>query len=52
MDQPIKPADPDDLILWADGTWCVRSELPEYGWMSDDIRVVPVDTPEYEEFFS
>lgn len=44
--------DADDLILWPDGTWCFRHELPQYGHMSDDYRTIPVDTDEYEEFFS
>ena len=47
-----EPTSDDDLILWPDGTWCFRSDLPMYSHMSDDYTVVPVDTDPYEEFFS
>ena len=40
----------DDIFLWADGTWCYRSDYLEYLWMSDDFLVLNVDTPEYHEF--
>jgi len=32
-------SDSDDIILWADGTWCYRYELAEYTHMSDDYTV-------------
>lgn len=42
----------DDVILWPDGTWCYRYQLPEYSHMSDDYRVIEFDTFEYDEFFA
>lgn len=39
----------DDLIRWADGTTCRRDELGQYGHMSDDYEVVPVDSLRAEE---
>lgn len=41
-----EPSD-DDLIVWPDGTTCYRSELSEFGYMSDDYEVIPVDTERY-----
>lgn len=40
-----------DVMLWPDGTWCFRHELPEFGHMSDDYRVIIEDTAEWLEFF-
>lgn len=31
----------DDILLWADGTWCYRDELSEFSHMSDDWEVIP-----------
>lgn len=42
--------DNDDIILWADGTWCHRFELHGYGHMSDDYEVIKADTDEWHEF--
>lgn len=39
--------DPEDICLWADGTWCYRDELPQYSHMSDDYEVVPFNTVRY-----
>lgn len=40
--EPVKQqSDPHDLIAWADGSWCYREELEEYGRdKSDDFAVV------------
>lgn len=40
----------DDLLIWADGTYCYRHELDEYGWMSDDFTVVEFGSTEYLQF--
>ena len=37
----------DDLIVWPDGTTCYRSELSEFGYMSDDYEVIPYGTERY-----
>lgn len=42
--------DPDDIVLWPDGCWCIREELPGYEWKSDDYQVLFVDSPEYVKF--
>lgn len=31
----------EDIIVWADDTWCYRYELHEYMHMSDDYLVLP-----------
>lgn len=46
----IKPASPDDILRWPDGTWCYRSELWGMQHMSDDYEVITQDHPEYEHF--
>jgi hypothetical protein len=30
----------EDIIVWADSTWCYRHELSFMGWKSDDYEVV------------
>lgn len=42
--------DPDDICLWADGTWCYRHELGEYSYMSDDYEVRHQGSPEWHSF--
>lgn len=37
----------EDIIVWADNTWCFRYELHEFNHMSDDYRVIPPDTQEW-----
>lgn len=39
----------EDILLWADGTWCYAEELDEMSHMSDDFERVPVDTPRWYE---
>lgn len=39
----------EDVMLWADGTWCYRSELHEMSFMSDDYEVLPLFTPRWFE---
>jgi hypothetical protein len=51
MSEQIKPVDPDDAIIWPDGTWCFRHELVTMTHMSDDYRIIPVDTLDYHHFF-
>lgn len=44
--------DLEDILLWADGTWCYRYELSEMRFMSDDYRTIPVDHPEYQHYIN
>jgi len=44
----IKPANPNDVLRWPDGSWCYREYLNEYTWMSDDYEVLTQEHPEYE----
>ena len=39
----------DDLIVWADGTQCYRSELTEFSHMSDDYKVVSFGSVLYNQ---
>ncbi len=39
----------DDLIVWADGTQCFRSEVAEYSYMSDDYEVVSFGSVRYNQ---
>ena len=45
----IRKIDPDDIVLWPDGTTCRHSELSGMTHMSDDYEVVPVGTPRHDE---
>jgi hypothetical protein len=42
----------DDVFLWADDSWCYRSEytMTDFGWKSDDFRVLRVGSDEYDNF--
>ena len=42
--------DPDDLFVWADGTFCARSEVAEFAHMSDDYQVLAYGTPAWDSF--
>ena len=42
----------EDLFVWSDYTWCYREELEQMAHMSDDFRIIYVDTQEYEEFWN
>lgn len=49
---PPPPAPhPDDVFLWPDGTYCTRADAHEYHHMSDDYRVIHVNTFEWTEFY-
>ena len=39
----------DDVILWPDGAWCYRYELPEMSHKSDDYEVLHVGTERYQQ---
>lgn len=40
---------PADIIIWPCGTACLRDELYQFGYMSDDYQVVSYhDEPAYE----
>lgn len=41
---------PDDIFVWADGSWCYRCELWEMDYKSDDFCVIYIDTPEHKAF--
>ena len=42
--------DPEDVMLWSDGTWCYRHEGLEYlSWMSDDYETIRFGTPRHAE---
>lgn len=41
---------PDDILLWPDGTWCYSSDLSEYAFMSDDYEVIKVGTIRHIKF--
>ena len=45
-------SDQDDIIVWADGTWCYRYELHEFTWMSDDYTVIAFDSDYFREFIA
>lgn len=45
----IRPTNPDDLVIWPDGTKCMRYELPDFQHMSDDYEIVPHMTPRWHE---
>ena len=42
----------DDIILWADTTWCYRSELEGYTHMSDDYTVISAGCVAWPEFLN
>lgn len=44
----IRLASQEDIILWPDGSWCFRYELPEMNHKSDDFEVITEDNPQYE----
>lgn len=41
---------PEDIILWADGSWCFGDELLEMDHMSDDYQILMVDSEEWRFF--
>lgn len=42
----------EDIIVWSDGTWCMGEDLEEMTHMSDDFRVISVDSPEWDTFMA
>lgn len=40
---------PEDIFLWPDSTWCYRYEQYEMTHMSDDYKIVPFDSIEYNK---
>lgn len=48
----MKAMGSEDLCVWADGTWCYVEELETMTHMSDDFRIVPIDSPEYEQILA
>lgn len=37
----------EDILMWADDTWCYRYELTQMSHMSDDYRVIPFASEGY-----
>ena len=37
----------DDILRWADGTWCYRHELSQHNHMSDDYEVIAFNGPDW-----
>ena len=46
---PRFAGDPEDLVLWPDGTCCYREDVAQYRWMSDDYQIIPVGDDRYLE---
>lgn len=44
--QVLKMSD-EDILVWADGTWCYRETLHEMSHMSDDYVTLPADSAEW-----
>lgn len=44
----IRPANPEDILRWPDGTTCYRYELQFFQHLSDDYEVIPLESPEHE----
>lgn len=42
----------EDVIVWADGTWCYRYELHEMNYMSDDYRVLQYASGDWSLFLT
>lgn len=40
-------SEPEDIFLWACGTWCYRYEHDEFTHMSDDFEILKFDSPEW-----
>lgn len=49
MAEPVRKVDPDDIVLWPDGTTCFVHERHEYNHKSDDYEIVPFNTPRWRE---
>lgn len=46
----LNDSSPDDIFVWADGTWCYRSDYSDFGHMSDDFEVVKEGTQKHSSF--
>lgn len=42
----------EDLIVWADESWCYREDLHQFGWKSDDHHVLYVGTTQWDAFMA
>jgi hypothetical protein len=40
----------DDIVVWADNTWCYVHELRQMSHMSDDYEIVSFETEDYDSF--
>ena len=41
---------PEDICVWANGTWCFREDQPEFTHLSDDFFVLEVDSEGWRTF--
>ena len=41
----------EDVMVWPDGSWCCRYELPEMGFKGDDYVVLRACTAEWVAHF-
>lgn len=50
----IRPANPDDVLRWPDGSWCYRHEHCDHAdrWRGDDFEVMTPEHPEYDMLIS
>lgn len=40
----------DDILVWPDGTWCYRDQLPGMSHMSDDYHQIGAYSLAWREF--
>lgn len=40
----------EDICVWSDDTWCYGEELEGMNHLSDDFKVLSVDSVEYDLF--
>ena len=50
--EPSPVSSGNDLLVWPDKTFCLRSELKEYAHQGDDYAVLRADSPEWVKFFN
>lgn len=52
MHAPNQIQNSEDILLWADGTWCFRHELHWMTHMSDDYQTLAFDTSAWSELIA
>lgn len=48
----VRKIDPDDLVVWPDGTQCRHCDLHTMAHMGDDYEVVPAGSDRWHELES